>query len=112
MFENTKLAWKISKERAEEFLVNKCGQVPGGNILPVAVSLIAMLILGYIGIMILHSTSEATSLVAGDKLYSAHQNLLNATGTTFSMYGVLMIVFVAATIIGLLLVSFMGGKEE
>ena len=113
MFENTKLAWKISKERAEEFLVNRCGQtMPGGNLLPVAVSLIAMLLIGYIGIMILQSTTESTALVAGDKLYSAQQNLLNITGTTFSMYGVLMIVFVATIIIGLLLSSFLGGGSE
>lgn len=112
MFENTKLAWKISKERAEKFLVNRCGQIPGGNILPVAVSLIAMLIIGYIGIMILQSTTESTALVSGDKLYSAQQNLLNITGTTFSMYGVLVIVFVATIIIGLLLSSFLGGGSE
>ena len=71
-----------------------------------------MLIVAYVGIMILQSTSEATSLVAGDKLYVAHQNLVNITGTTFSMYGVLVIVFVAATIIGLLLMSFLGGGKE
>ena len=113
MFENTKFAWKISKERAENFLVNRYGQVmPGGNLLPVAVSIVAMLIIGYIGIMILQSTMESTTLVSGDKLYTAQQNLLNVTGTTFSMYGVLVIVFVATIIIGLLLSSFLGGGRE
>ena len=113
MFENTKLAWKISKEKAEKFLVNRCGQaMPGGNLMPVAISLISMLIIGYIGIMILQSTTESTALVPGDKLYSAQQNLLNVTGTTFSLYGVLIIVFVATVIIALLMSSFLGGGRE
>ena len=113
MFENTKLVWKISKERAEKFLIDRYGQaMPGGNIMPVAVSLIAMLVVGYIGVLILQSTTESTALVYGDKLYLAQQNLLNVTGTTFSLYGVLIIVFVATIIIGLLLSSFMGGGRE
>ena len=59
--------------------------------------------------MILNSTQEATQLASGDSLYSASQNLINVTGTVFSMYGVLIIVLIAAVIIGLLLSSFLGG---
>ena len=113
MIEKIRHTWKLCKETAEEFLVDRCGQtLPGGNVMPVAVSIIAMLLIGYIGIMILQSTSESTTLTSGDKLYSAHQNLLNITGTTFSMYGVLLIVFIATIIIGLLITSFIGKGDE
>jgi hypothetical protein len=114
MFENTKLAWKISKEKAEKFLVDRYGQtMPGSNMIPVAVSLVAMLIVGYVGITILQSTTDSTALVSGDKLYSAQQNLIDITGTTFSMYGILIIVLLSSIIITLLLTSFIrGGNAE
>ena len=59
----------------------------------------------------LNSTQEATQLTASDSLYAASQNLVNVTGTVFSMYGVLIIVLIAAVIIGLLLSSFLGGGK-
>ena len=71
--------------------------------------IIALLIVGFVGIMILNSTQEATQLASGDALYNSSQNLINVTGTVFSMYGVLIIVLIASVIIGLLLSSFLGG---
>lgn len=62
--------------------------------------------------MILNSTQEATSLASGDDLYGSMTNLVNVTGTVFSMYGVLVIVLIASVIIGLLLSSFMGTSRE
>lgn len=95
----------------------KAQALPGGNILVAAVTIITLLIIAYVGIMIVDTTHEATELTqwnesaqTGDKLYNASADLINVTGTVFSMYGVLIIVFVAAIIIGLLLTSFLGGK--
>ena len=64
---------------------------------------------GFVGIMILNSTQQATQLANTSQLYPSMQNLVNVTGTVFSMYGVLIIVLIAAVIIGLLLSSFLGG---
>lgn len=93
--------------------------MPGGGILTVGVSLIAVLIIAYVGLMIVNTTHDATALTClnfsngtCDTMYNASTGLLSTTGTVFSMYGVLAIVFIATAIIGLLLSSFMGGKEE
>lgn len=90
------------------------------GVLQAGVVIIALLLVGYIGVMILHSTSEATGLdtewnettQTGDRMYAASHDLINTTGTVFSMYGVMVIVVIASIIIGLLLTSFMTtGKE-
>lgn len=97
----------------------KKAQMPGSNILPVGVTIIAMLIIAFVGVMISNSIHSATKLTCVnfsngtcDTMYNASQGLLTTTGTVFSMYGVLIIVLVAAVIIGLLLSSFLGGGRE
>lgn len=101
-----KIAWEMAKVFAED----KRAQA-GGGVMTAGVVVIALLIVGFVGVMILNSTQKATGLVSGDSLYGASTNLVNVTGTVFSMYGVLVIVLIASVIIGLLLSSFVGGRE-
>ena len=103
---------KIAFDQAKLWAEDKVAQaMPGGGVLTAGVVIIALLIVGFVGIMILNSTQEATSLTSDDSLYAASLNLINVTGTVFSMYGVLIIVLIAAVIIGLLLSSFLGGGK-
>ena len=102
---------KIEKH-TREIIADKKAQAMSGSVLTAGVVVISLLIVGFVGVMILNSTSEAKGLESGDDLYNASQDLVNVSGTVFSMYGVLVIVLIASIIIGLLLSSFAGTGRE
>ena len=80
------LAKIYAHDKMDKLAQNKHGQAITGNVLTAGVVIIALLIVGFVGIMILQSTTDATSLESGDSLYASMQNLENVTGTVFSMY--------------------------
>lgn len=82
------LAKIFAHDKMNKLAQSKHGQAITGNVLTAGVVIIALLIVGFVGIMILNSTSEATALTVNDSLYESMQNLENVTGTVFSMYGV------------------------
>jgi cytochrome b len=104
-----KMDIKQTYNQANRWAHDKAAQMGAGGALTTGVVIIALLIVGFVGIMILNSTQEATNLVENDTLYNASTQLTSVTETVFSMYGVLIIVLIAAVIIGLLLSSFLGG---
>jgi hypothetical protein len=84
----------------KSFLFDNRAQMGGGMDLPgVMILLVVAGVVGFIGLQVMSTVIETTSLQTGDPLYNASQSLQTSVNDAWGLIGVAFIVVILAVII-------------
>lgn len=84
----------------KSFLFDNRAQMGGGMDLPgVMILLVVAGVVGFIGLQVMSTVIETTSLQSGDPLYNASQSLQTSVNDAWGLIGVAFIVVILAVII-------------
>jgi len=83
----------------KKFVTDNRGQTRGMDLPGVMILLVVAGVVGFIGLQVMSTVIDTTSLSSGDPLYNASQNLTTAIEDSWGLIGVAFIVVILAVIV-------------
>ncbi len=90
----------MAKANTKSLFTDKRGSM---DMVQTGIFLVVLLVVLYVGINIIDNVQSASTLAAGDDLYTSQQDLINVTESSYAMAGIMPIVMIAVAVLGGLL---------
>lgn len=102
-------AWVVMFEKLSEFVNDRSAQIQGMDLPGVMIVLVIAGVVGFVGLQVMSTVIDTTSLTSSDPLYNASQSLETSINDAWGLIGVAFIVVILAVII-VYLYGLRGGR--
>jgi hypothetical protein len=96
-------------QKFKQLLADNKGQMGGMDLPSVAIVLVIAGVVGFVGLTVMSTVIDTTSLQSGDPLYNASESLQTSVNDAWGLFGVAFIVVILAVIV-VYLYGLRGGR--